>query len=181
MNFVDTKFPEVKIIKPNLTRDQRGSFVELWQHHRYTDMGIPDCFVQDNFSISRKGTIRGLHFQAPFPQGKLVTVLSGKVLDVVVDIRVGSPTFKQWMSVELSAEDYLQLWVPPGFAHGFCVLSASAHFYYKCTERWYPEHEHVIQYNDPDIGIRWPVKSPSLSERDDTAPPLSGVLDLPEF
>jgi dTDP-4-dehydrorhamnose 3,5-epimerase len=137
--------------------------------------------VQDNFSRSSKGILRGLHFQEPNAQGKLVQVLAGAVYDVAVDIRRGSPTFGRWVGVELSADNRRQLWVPPGFAHGFCVLSESADFHYKCTDFYSPTSEHGIAWNDPDLGIPWPVTSPLLSAKDSAAPRLKDAPLLPTY
>ena len=142
---------------------------------RYQEAGITGSFVQDNISVSRKGTLRGLHFQNPNGQGKLVQVLRGKVFDVAVDIRVGSETFGKWESIELSAENHKQMYIPPGFAHGFCVLSETAMFSYKCTDYYTPSAEGGILWNDPDIGIQWPVDNPVLSEKDLEYTKLSGI------
>lgn len=159
----------VLCIKPKVWSDTRGYFVEIWQEQRYAAHGITLPFVQDNHSCSGRGSLRGLHFQRKFPQGKLVHVTLGEVFDVAVDIRPGSPTFGHWYGAVLSAANQHQLWVPPGLAHGFCVLSDVAHFHYKCTERYHPEDEGCIRWNDPDLGIQWPVTTPLLSAKDAAA------------
>jgi dTDP-4-dehydrorhamnose 3,5-epimerase len=155
--------------------------MELFHEKRYAEAGLPGPFVQDNFSRSAKGILRGLHFQQPHAQGKLVQVFAGAVYDVAVDIRRGSPTFGRWVGVELSADNRRQLWVPPGFAHGFCVLSESADFHYKCTDFYSPASEHGIAWNDPELGIPWPVKSPLLSPKDSAAPRLKDAPVLPDY
>jgi dTDP-4-dehydrorhamnose 3,5-epimerase len=159
--------PGLILIKPQAFGDARGFFMESWSKERYTQViGPKREFVQDNVSLSSQGVLRGLHFQYPFSQGKLVSVLEGSVLDVVADVRRGSPTFGKAIGVELSAENHLQLWVPEGFAHGFCVTSPRALFAYKCTEYYHPETERSLLWNDPSLGINWPVKEPSLSKKD---------------
>jgi dTDP-4-dehydrorhamnose 3,5-epimerase len=181
MKVSDTELPGVKLIQLDLFRDPRGFFMETHNVERYAAAGIPDTFIQDNFSRSVKDTLRGLHYQEPFAQGKLVTVLDGSVYDVVVDIRRGSPTFGRWIGVELRAEAGLQVWIPAGFAHGFCVTSESALFSYKVTERYSRESERSILWNDPGIGIRWPVAEPLLSPKDAQAPVLTAAPVLPTF
>jgi len=166
MKVTQTVIPEVLVIEPDVFGDSRGFFMETWHHQKYIDAGLNVNFVQDNQSRSKKGTLRGLHYQLEQPQGKLVRVTSGTVFDVCVDIRVGSPTFSKWVGVELNADDHKQLYVPPGFAHGFCVLSESADFLYKCTDYYAPEDEHGILWNDPDIGIRWPGDDFHVSDKD---------------
>jgi dTDP-4-dehydrorhamnose 3,5-epimerase len=161
-----TRIPEVLLVEPQVFGDPRGYFFESWHGQKYAEQGLTASFVQDNQSRSHKGVLRGLHYQLQQPQGKLVSVLSGSVFDVVVDIRLGSPTFGQWVGLELSAENHHQLYIPPGFAHGFCVLSAVADFFYKCTDYYAPEHEHGILWNDPDIGIRWPGNEFNVSDKD---------------
>ena len=177
MNVIETKLPGVFIIEPKVFGDHRGFFYESWQKKRYEECGITGEFVQDNVSYSRKGVLRGLHFQNPNGQGKLVSVLQGKVFDVAVDIRVGSPTFGQWEGVILSGENHKQFWVPAGFAHGFCVLSETAYFTYKCDALYDPQCERSILWNDSDIGISWPLQDVNLSAKDE-----SGVLlrDMPK-
>jgi dTDP-4-dehydrorhamnose 3,5-epimerase len=161
------------LVKPDVFGDERGFFQETWNLRRYTEAGLDRHFVQDNLSLSRKGILRGLHFQNPGPQGKLVYVLQGEVFDVAVDVRADSPTFGQWYGATLSAENHHQLFVPEGFAHGFCVTSETALFAYKCTDFYNPKAEFSLLWNDPDIGIEWPIKNPELSEKDQNGQPLS--------
>jgi dTDP-4-dehydrorhamnose 3,5-epimerase len=163
---LETKLTGVLLLEPKIFGDERGFFFETWQKERYEALGIPSEFVQDNVSFSCRGVLRGLHFQNPHGQGKLVTVLQGEVFDVTVDIRVGSLTFGQWIGELLSGENKRQLWIPSGFAHGFCVVSETALFSYKCTERYAPECEGGIAWNDPDIGIDWPLQEVTLSDKD---------------
>ncbi len=170
MEVVATPIAGVLLIKPKIWGDARGYFVETWQQERYAAAGIDLPFVQDNHSKSTYGILRGLHFQKTRPQGKLVNVSFGSVFDVVVDIRRGSSSFGQWYGVELTQDNQWQLWVPPGLAHGFTVTSESAHFHYKCTEYYCPEDEGAIRWNDPDLGVVWPVDQPVLSSKDKIAP-----------
>ena len=170
MEVVKTPLGGVLIIKPKVWGDARGYFVETWQQERYAAAGIDQPFVQDNHSRSAHGILRGLHFQKTRPQGKLVHVSLGSVFDVVVDIRPGSPSFGQWYGVELTQDNQWQLWVPPGLAHGFVVTSEYAHFHYKCTEYYCPQDEGAIRWNDPDLGVVWPVECPVLSQKDAVAP-----------
>jgi dTDP-4-dehydrorhamnose 3,5-epimerase len=170
-----TKLNGVIVFEPSVYTDARGHFFEMWSSEGYAAYGLPEHFVQDNVSRSQCGAVRGLHLQEPHSQGKLVQVLDGEVFDVAVDVRVGSPTFGRWIGERLSSENHLQMYVPPGFAHGFCVLSASALLSYKCTERYYPEAELSIAWNDPGLAIAWPVDAPILSERDASAPRLSAI------
>jgi len=172
---LETGIPGLLVIEPKVHGDARGFFMETWHASRYRDAGLPERFVQSNLSRSGSGVIRGLHFQYPEPQGKLVSVLEGRIFDVAVDIRIDSPTFRQWAGVELSAENHRQLYVPEGFAHGFCVLSESVLLSYLCTAEYRAEYDAVVAWDDPDIGIRWPVKSGLLSARDGAAPRLSGI------
>lgn len=165
MNVIETELPGVVIIEPKVFGDSRGFFFESFQAERYAAHGIP-AFVQDNVSRSQKGVLRGLHYQLEKPQGKLVYVLTGAVLDVAVDIRVGSPTFGRAVWVELNDTNHRQLYIPPGFAHGFCVLSDTADFFYKCTDYYYPAAERSILWNDPALQIPWPIKDPILSAKD---------------
>jgi len=181
MNVFQTQIPEVLIIEPKVFGDQRGFLFETYQADRYESHGIVGPFVQDNLSRSARGVLRGLHFQNPKSQGKLVSVLRGRVLDVAVDVRLGSPTFGQHIIAELSEENRRQFWVPRGFAHGFLVLSESADFFYKCDEFYSPPDEIVVRWNDPAIGIKWGIDDPSLSARDAAAPPLSEVMNLPVY
>ncbi|UPK33958.1 dTDP-4-dehydrorhamnose 3,5-epimerase [Bradyrhizobium sp. 186] len=180
MNVIATELPEVLIIEPKLFGDQRGFFLETYQFQRYVEAGIHRPFVQDNMSRSARGVLRGLHLQNPGTQGKLVSALRGSVLDVAVDVRVGSPNFGRHVAVELSEENR-QLWVPRGFAHGFVVLSETADFFYKCDDIYSPKDEVSIRWNDPAIGIKWGVESPSLSAKDAAAPLLADVKNLPIY
>ncbi len=177
MNVLETRLPGVLVIEPKVFGDARGFFMESWNGKRYEKAGIPNHFVQDNLSFSAHGVLRGLHFQSPQAQGKLVSVLRGEVFDVAVDIRVGSPTFGEWTGVTLSAENKRQFWVPPGFAHGFVVTGEDALFVYKCTEYYAPEYDGSVLWNDPEIRIEWPIENPTLSEKDRAAPPLG---EMPE-
>jgi dTDP-4-dehydrorhamnose 3,5-epimerase len=166
MRVSPSALPEVLIIEPRIFGDARGFFFESWNGPRYRDAGLPERFVQDNISQSARGVLRGLHFQEPNAQGKLVTVLEGEVFDVAVDIRIGSPRFGQIVTITLSGENKRQAYIPPGFAHGFCVVSETALFTYKCTEVYAPEAEGGIIWNDPDLAIPWPIESPTLSPKD---------------
>lgn len=183
MEVKQTKLSGVLVIEPKMFRDGRGAFLETWHDERYTALGIPGPFVQDNVSRSVKGVLRGLHFQHPNDQGKLVQVLEGEVFDVAVDVRKGSPTFGEWAGAVLSGENGRQLWIPEGFAHGFCVTNKEAVFAYKCTEYYYRASEHAVRWDDPDIGIEWPMKKPSLSDKDRAAPRLKDLNEefLPLF
>lgn len=154
------------LIEPQVFADARGYFFESWNARRFAEAGLGTPFVQDNVSFSRRGTVRGLHVQNPAAQAKLVSVLQGEVFDVVVDLRRSSPTFGHWHGLTLSAENRRQLFIPPGFAHGFAVLSETALFFYKCSEFYAPEHELTLAWNDPDLGIEWPVREPFLSPKD---------------
>lgn len=165
-------FPEILLIEPKIFRDRRGHFLEIFQARRYPEHGLPAGFVQDNLSHSVGGVVRGLHYQLRFPQGKLIVPLTGEIWDVVVDIRRGSPTFGQWLSATLTAEPCRQLYVPPGFAHGFAVLSDAATVLYKCTDFYHPEDEFGIMWNDPDLAIPWPTAAPLLSDKDRHYPRL---------
>ncbi len=173
MEVTGTKLPGVFVIEPKVFGDERGFFMETWNEARYREAGLPVAFVQDNLSYSRHGVLRGLHFQNPNQQGKLVYVLSGEVFDVAVDIRAGSPHFGEWTGTTLSAENKRQFYVPEGFAHGFVVLSDAALFAYKCTDRYNGQAEGSVLWNDSEIGIEWPIERPILSEKDGNAPPLS--------
>ncbi|MCP4603641.1 MAG: dTDP-4-dehydrorhamnose 3,5-epimerase [Proteobacteria bacterium] len=166
MNVLTTPLEGVLVVEPHVFGDQRGYFLETYSHERYKQHGIKEEFVQDNVSFSGQGVLRGLHFQRVQPQGKLVYVLSGEVFDVAVDIRVGSPTFGKWHGVTLSSENKKQYYVPPNFAHGFVVLSETALFAYKCTDYYSPETEVAIRFDDPEIGITWPLEAPVLSDKD---------------
>ena len=169
MKVIDTKIPDVKIIEPAVFGDERGFFMETWQQKKFEELvtGKPTQFVQDNHSKSKKGILRGLHYQTENTQGKLVRVVSGEVFDVAVDIRKDSSTFGQWVGVYLSAENKRQLWVPEGFAHGFYVTSDEAEFVYKCTDYYNPNAEHTILWNDSKLDIKWPITTkPLLSDKD---------------
>lgn len=176
MKTIETDLPGVLIIEPQVFGDERGFFMETYRKPRYEEIGINEDFVQDNLSYSQKGVLRGLHLQNPKSQGKLVSVLQGEVFDVAVDVRAGSPHFGRWVGVRLSSDNKRQLYVPPGFAHGFCVTSDVAMFVYKCTEIYSPENEISIQWNDLDIGIKWPIDQPSLSAKDLVGVPLKSIL-----
>lgn len=169
MEVIPTSIPDVKLIKPKVFGDERGFFMETWNARVFAEAGIDATFVQDNHSRSVQHTLRGLHYQIQQPQGKLVRVTRGDVFDVAVDLRKSSPTFGLWVGEVLSEENQHQLWVPPGFAHGFYVMSGSADFQYKCTDFYAPEHECCIRWNDPELGIAWPlsgVVEPLVSEKD---------------
>ncbi|MBR0792985.1 dTDP-4-dehydrorhamnose 3,5-epimerase [Bradyrhizobium manausense] len=181
MNVIETDLPEVLIIEPKLFGDQRGFFLETYQFERYAQSGVAQPFIQDNLSRSRQGVLRGLHLQNPGTQGKLVTALRGRVLDVAVDVRVGSPNFGRHVAVELSEDNRRQLWLPRGFAHGFAVLSETADFFYKCDALYSQKDEISIRWNDPAIGIDWGLVDPSLSAKDADAPLLADVKNLPRY
>jgi dTDP-4-dehydrorhamnose 3,5-epimerase len=169
-----TELPGVLLVEPVVHRDARGFFLETLRESRYAEHGIDVRFVQDNHSRSQRGTLRGLHAQlAPRPMAKLVRCVAGVIFDVAVDLRRGSPTYGRWVGFELSAENFRQLWIPAGFAHGFCVVSEHAEVEYKCSEVYAPQHEIAIAWNDPRIGVRWPIHEPTLSPRDREAPPLA--------
>lgn len=170
-----TKLSGVLIIEPILLLDERGFFKETFQTKRYYDIGITLPFVQDNYSRSQKNVLRGLHAQKLYPQGKLISCSSGSIYDVVVDIDPKSETFGDYVGLELSEQNHLQLWIPPGYAHGFCVLSESADLYYKCTDFYFPNDESGLIWNDPDVSIDWPIKFPRLSEKDKLLPSLSEI------
>jgi dTDP-4-dehydrorhamnose 3,5-epimerase len=182
MKFVATDLPEVVLVEPQIFRDDRGFFLESYHARKFQAGGIAETFVQDNHSSSRRGTLRGLHAQLRHPQGKLVGVVDGEVWDVAVDIRRGSPTFGRWVGVHLTADPFRQLYIPPGFAHGFCVLSEWARFEYKCTAFYEPGDEVGIAWNDPELSIAWPIAEPLLSPRDRAAPRLAALRDrLPVY
>ena len=182
MKFSETELPGVILVEPDVHGDERGFFLETYHAKKYAEGGIDAVFVQDNHSRSKGGILRGLHMQLRNPQGKLVRVVEGEVLDVAVDVRRGSPHFGRHVAVSLSASNFHQLWVPPGFAHGFLVTSEVAQFEYKCTALYDPEDELSIAWNDPDLAIPWPVDSPSLSGKDAAAKPLAELMDrLPVF
>jgi dTDP-4-dehydrorhamnose 3,5-epimerase len=177
MKSTPTRLPEVLIVEPQVFGDQRGFFFESFNARRFREVtGVELDFVQDNHSRSAKGVLRGLHYQLDKPQGKLVRVVSGKVLDVAVDIRRDSPRFGQWVAVELDAQSHRQLWVPPGFAHGFYVLSESADFLYKTTDYWYPDLERSIAWNDPELAIDWQLDGePIVAAKDKAAPTFTNA------
>ena len=175
MKVTQTKLPGVIVLEPDVLGDARGYFCETFSNKRYEEAGLRLSFVQDNVSFSEKNVLRGLHFQNPNAQGKLVQVLSGKVFDVAVDIRVGSPNFGQWFGETLSVENHKQMYIPPGFAHGFCVLSDNTLFSYKCTDYYSPTTEGGIIWNDPDIGITWPADAPKISKKDANNPRLKDI------
>ena len=172
MEFEPTEIPEVVLIRPKVFGDPRGFFFESWEERKFAAAGLDVKFVQDNHSRSARNILRGLHYQIQQPQGKLVRVVTGTVFDVAVDIRRSSPTFGRWVGVTLSEENHHMLWVPPGFAHGFVVLSESADFLYRCTDFYAPPQERAIQWNDPDLGVKWPLPAgvqPLLSAKDAVA------------
>ena len=175
MNVHRCELAGLLIIEPKVFGDARGYFLETWNERRYHEVGLEARFVQDNLSSSRRGILRGLHLQNPNPQGKLLQVLQGEVFDVAVDLRRGSPTFKRWHGLTLSDQNKRQFYIPPGFAHGFAVLSEMALFHYKCTAFYSPADEISIRWNDPEIGVQWPLKEPLLSDRDAKAIPLREV------
>jgi len=182
MKVIETEIPGVLIIEPKIFGDPRGFFTELYHAGRYTESGVATTFVQDNLSRSARNVLRGLHIQNPKPQGKLVTVLKGAVVDVAVDVRVGSPTFSRHVKVELNDENRRQFWVPRGFAHGFLVLSESADFFYKCDDLYSPADELVLKWDDPALGIDWGVSAPEVSPRDRAGHHLADLkASLPRF
>ena len=181
MKIHQTSLKDVFIIEPTVFSDNRGHFLETFNTNKYRQTGIAANFIQDNQSVSKKGVLRGLHGQMPRSQAKLVRVVKGQVFDVAVDARRKSPNFGKWVSTELSEDNYRQLFIPKGFLHGFCVLSDTAVFEYKCDEYYYPEDEITVRWDDPQIGVNWPIKEPILSDKDATAPLLGEILDkLPE-
>ncbi len=182
MNIIETAIPGVLILEPKIFGDARGFFTELYQADRYAKNGISTTFVQDNLSRSTRNVLRGLHIQNPKPQGKLVTVLRGAVLDVAVDVRVGSPSFGHHVKVELNEDNHRQFWIPRGLAHGFAVLSDSADFFYKCDEFYSPADELVLKWDDPKLNIDWGITSPELSQRDGIGRHLADLTAaLPKF
>lgn len=174
MKITTTPLAGILLIEPRVFHDERGFFYESHQLERYQEAGIP-ALVQDNLSHSKHNSLRGLHYQSPHAQGKLIWVIRGKVWDVMVDIRQSSPTYKQWFGITLSDEKPMQVYIPPGFAHGFCTLSDEADFYYKCSDYYTPASEHGIIWNDPEINIAWPISNPILSPKDCTYPTLSEI------
>lgn len=176
MKVIRTELDGVLLIEPTVHADRRGFFVETYHQRRYSAAGLPATFVQDNHTCSGKGILRGLHAQRSHPQGKLVRTVEGEIFDVAVDIRESSETFGRWLSVVLRAGDFRQLYVPPGFLHGFCVLSERAQVEYKCTDFYRPEDEIGVVWNDPEIGIEWPLRNPLLSDKDAALPTLAALL-----
>lgn len=170
MDVLTTEIPGLLVLRPKVFTDFRGYFMEQWSLERFQRAGLMTAFVQDNASRSKRGCIRGLHFQRKFPQGKLIQVVRGTVWDVAVDLRRDSPTFGRWNAIELSDENHLQFYLPPGMAHGLCALSEQADLIYKCTDYYHPEDEAAIRWNDPDLAIKWPISDPVLSEKDARAP-----------
>ncbi len=176
MHVVPTSIPDVKLVEPRVFGDARGFFFESWNARALAEAGIAASFVQDNHSRSARSVLRGLHYQVQHAQGKLVRVVAGEVFDVAVDLRRSSPTFGRHVAVRLSADDKRMLWVPPGFAHGFCVVSESADFLYKTTDYWHPEHERTLLWNDPALGIDWPLDGPpTIAARDAAGAPLAAA------
>jgi dTDP-4-dehydrorhamnose 3,5-epimerase len=178
MRAVDTELPGVLLVEPAVHRDDRGFFLETYHRKKYADAGIDVAFVQDNHSRSVARTLRGLHAQLRNPQGKLVRAVEGEIWDVAVDIRPGSPTYRRWVGAVLSAENFRQLWIPPGFAHGFAVLSPTAQVEYKCTTLYDPTDEICVAWDDPELAIAWPVEAPLLSDKDRRAPRLAELAAL---
>jgi len=178
MEFVPLELAGIVLVKPDVYRDARGFFLETYHAGKYREHGIPDGFVQDNHSFSVHGTLRGLHAQLRHPQGKLVRAIVGEIFDVAVDARPDSPTFGRWVSAVLSSENHHQLYVPPGFVHGFVVLSETAHVQYKCTDFYQKDDEIGVLWNDPDLGIDWPIADPLLNDRDRSFPRLAEIVHL---
>lgn len=183
MKIITTSIEGILIIEPKTFKDKRGFFMETYNRNRYNESGINATFVQDNLSYSLKNTLRGLHFQIKHPQAKLIQVVSGEIFDVAVDLRPDSVTFGKWTGIHLSDENRRQVFIPEGFAHGFCVLSEFALFYYKCSDFYAPDDECGIIWSDSDIGIEWPVENPIISEKDKQYQKLSGLTaeKLPSF
>jgi dTDP-4-dehydrorhamnose 3,5-epimerase len=175
MNVIETDLAGVLLIEPDVFHDERGHFLEVFHAERYAEAGIRGPFLQDNASFSTRGVLRGLHFQNPLPQAKLVWVAEGEVLDVAVDIRQGSPGFGKWTAARLSGDNHRQLYIPEGFAHGFCVISATARLVYKCSDIYDPSAETVVLWSDPDLAIDWPIEMPRLSPKDAAAPRLRDI------
>ncbi|MEA3436598.1 MAG: dTDP-4-dehydrorhamnose 3,5-epimerase [Thermodesulfobacteriota bacterium] len=183
MKFTKTAFPDIFLIEPDVFKDTRGFFMETYNQKNYAEAGIDQEFVQDNYSHSKYGILRGLHYQLKNAQGKLVFVITGEIFDIVVDIRIGSPRFGQWFGTYLSAKNKQQIFVPEGYAHGFIVLSESVDVIYKCTDFYTPGDEYGIFWADPNIGIDWPIKNPVLSDKDSKNPNLKEIPEelLPAF
>jgi len=181
MKVIPAEHPEVLIIEPDVFGDARGFFMETWHQAKFAEHGIAETFVQDNHSRSARGVLRGLHYQLRHPQGKLLWAVNGTVFDVAVDIRRGSPRFGQWAGIELSDSNRRQVYVPPGFAHGFCVLSEQVDIIYKCTDFYLPDDEYGIAWDDPELAIAWPPMDYALSDRDRQLPGLSENSNLPDY
>lgn len=183
MRVMPTKLNGVLLIEPSAFEDERGFFLESYHRKRYREAGIPFDFVLNGHSRSKKGVVRGLHYQEPSAQGKLVQAANGSIFDVAVDIRRGSPNFGRWLGVELSDENHRQIWIPPGFAHGFLTLTDSADVLYKCTDYYAPQHEHTLLWNDPEIGIEWPRSDAAflVSPKDTAGQLLSAARSLPSY
>jgi dTDP-4-dehydrorhamnose 3,5-epimerase len=182
MRVIETGLKEVVLVEPERHEDSRGLFYELYHQDKYTKIGIPDTFVQDNVAQSKRDVLRGLHYQLRYPQGKLVMAVQGTVFDVAVDIRRGSPSFGQWCGFELSAANMRQLYIPPGFAHGYCVLTDTATVVYKCSRFYAPDDDHGIIWNDPTINITWPIVTPVLSAKDRALKTLAeSQATVPEY
>jgi dTDP-4-dehydrorhamnose 3,5-epimerase len=177
MKALHCELPGVLIIEPDVYRDERGYFLESYHERKYAELGIAGPFVQDNHSFSSRGALRGLHAQSRRPQAKLVRAVEGEMFDVAVDIRPDSPTFKRWVGVRLSGENFRQLYVPPGFAHGFCALSERLHVEYKCTAFYDPQDELALAWDDPELAIAWPLRDPLVSPKDRRAPRLAELLE----
>jgi dTDP-4-dehydrorhamnose 3,5-epimerase len=177
LRFTSTQLPGVVIVEPQVHRDARGFFLETFQAEKYREGGIDAVFVQDNHSLSTRGTLRGLHAQQPHSQGKLLRVLEGEIFDVVVDARLGSPAYGKFVTLVISAENFRQIYVPPGLLHGFAVTSETAQVEYKCTDYWHPEAEFTVAWNDPELAIPWPIGEPILSAKDADAPRLADVQE----
>ena len=175
MEVCTSTIPDIVIINPTVHRDERGFFLESFNERDYEALGIPERFVQDNHSLSKQGTVRGLHLQSRRPQGKLIRATRGEILDVAVDVRVGSPTFAQWAGTILSADNFRTCYIPSGFAHGFCVLSEWAEIQYKCTDYYDPDGELTIAWDDPEVRVDWALTNPTLSVKDANAPTLANL------
>ncbi|HSK19858.1 MAG TPA: dTDP-4-dehydrorhamnose 3,5-epimerase [Longimicrobiales bacterium] len=177
MNVIETPLAGVQVFEPDRFEDERGWFMEVWNEERYLHAGLPVRFAQTNVSLSSRGVLRGMHYQSPQEQGKLVSVLSGAVFDVLVDIRRGSPDFGRWYGLELSADNRRQLWIPEGYAHGFLALSAATLVHYACTAPYHPGSDRTLAWDDPDVGIAWPHTPAIISAKDRAAPPLARISD----
>lgn len=177
---IETPIKDLVLIETKIFRDKRGFFMETYNQKEFEEIGLKVNFVQDNLSLSKKGVLRGLHFQLKYPQGKLIRVIKGKVYDIAVDLRINSPTFGKWYGVELAGENGLAFYIPEGFAHGFLTLEDDTYFFYKCTEIYYPEYDSGIIWNDPDIDIKWPLEKVEeliISEKDKNLPKLKDIID----